>query len=129
MILHPRAVALKVKLDTMPGAVASTAMTRGRAPRPISIGYSLFGKTLAIIWLGENDPYVVLKCDPHLIEVLKETYAGVGHRTHLDRRHWIAINLDGDVPEAQVERLVEQSYALVRGSLTRKQQAELAVAS
>jgi predicted DNA-binding protein (MmcQ/YjbR family) len=128
MTLHPRAAALKAKLATMPCAVASTAMTRGRAPRPISIGYSLLGKTLAIIWLGENDPQVVLKCDPHLIEVLKETYAGIGHRTHLDRRHWIAIKLDSDVPEAEVERLVEQSYALVRASLTRKQQAELGAA-
>ena len=69
---------------------------------------------------------MILKCDPHLAEMLREQYAGVGHRSHLDRRFWIAVDLDADVPPDEVERLVAHSYEQVRGGLTRKQRAALA---
>jgi predicted DNA-binding protein (MmcQ/YjbR family) len=52
----------------------------------------------------------------------------VSHRTHLDRRHWISLDLDGDVPSDEIDRLTDQSWDLVRASLTRKQQAELSAA-
>ncbi len=86
--------------------------------------YKVMGKMFAIVGLGKT-PHVILKCDPHLVELLNETYAGVGHRSHLDPRHWISVELDADVPEAEIARLVEQSYDLVCGTLTRKQRAEL----
>jgi predicted DNA-binding protein (MmcQ/YjbR family) len=69
---------------------------------------------------------VILKCDPNLAEILREQYAGVGHRSHLDRRFWICVNLDADVPVEEIERLASQSYELVCSKLTRKQRAELA---
>jgi predicted DNA-binding protein (MmcQ/YjbR family) len=68
---------------------------------------------------------VILKCDPNLAEILREQYAGVSHRSHLDRRYWICVNLDADVPAEEIERLVTHSYELVRAKLTRKQKAEL----
>jgi predicted DNA-binding protein (MmcQ/YjbR family) len=111
----------------MPGA-ASELMTAGRAARPQAWIYKVAGKMFAIL-SARADQHVILKCDPHLIEILKEQYAGVGHRSHLDRRHWIAIVLDADVPAGEIERLATQSYDLVRAGLTRKQQADLAARS
>ena len=46
-----------------------------------------------------------------------------------DRRFWISVNLDADVPADEVERLVGHSYELVCAGLTRKQKAELAALS
>ena len=69
---------------------------------------------------------VILKCDPQLVEVLREQYEGVGHRSHLDRRFWIHVRLDADVPPEEVERLAAGSYALVTAGLTRAQKAALA---
>jgi predicted DNA-binding protein (MmcQ/YjbR family) len=69
---------------------------------------------------------VILKCDPHLAEMLRAQYEGVGHRSHLDKRFWISVSLDADVPPATVKRLAAHSYDLVCASLTKKQQAELA---
>ena len=60
--------------------------------------------------------------------MLREEYAGVGHRSHLDRRFWISVDLDADVPQSEIERLAAHSYELVRAGLTKKQQAELASA-
>jgi predicted DNA-binding protein (MmcQ/YjbR family) len=86
--------------------------------------FKVMGKMFAIVGLGKAE-FVILKCDPHLVEVLKETYAGVSHRSHLDPRHWISVALDADVPADEIDRLIDQSYELVCATLTRKQRAEL----
>jgi predicted DNA-binding protein (MmcQ/YjbR family) len=115
--------ALMARLGAMPGAMASAAPAPGGRPPPAMI-YKVMGKMFAIVGLGKVQ-HVILKCDPHLVEVLKETYAGVGRRSHLDPRSWISVELDSDVPEEEVGRLAEQSYALVCAGLTRKQRAAL----
>jgi predicted DNA-binding protein (MmcQ/YjbR family) len=79
----------------------------------------------AILSVRQNQ-YVILKCDPHYATMLRNEYSGVGHRSHLDRRYWISVDLDADVPLPQVKRLVSQSYELVCAKLTSKQRAELA---
>ena len=123
MILPPRTEALKAVLEAMPGAVGEP-MTAARGSTPLVILFKVTGKMFAILNVrgAEN---VILKCDPHLAEVLREQYAGVGHRSHLDRRFWIAVDLDADVPAKEIERLAAGSYALVRAGLTKKQRAEL----
>ncbi len=122
--MGPRREALMVRLSDMPGATAvPVPAPQGRAP-PAMI-YKVMGKMFAIVGLGKVE-HVILKCDPHLLEVLKETYSGVGHRSHLDPRFWISVALDADVPADEIDRLVDQSYDLVCATLTRKQRAELA---
>jgi len=86
--------------------------------------YKVMGKMFAIVGLGKTE-HVILKCDPHLVDVLKETYAGVGHRSHLDPRNWISVELHADVPGDEIDRLVDQSYDLVCETLTRRQRAAL----
>jgi predicted DNA-binding protein (MmcQ/YjbR family) len=123
MDLGPRRDALMVQLRDKPGATAAPAPAPGGRPSPAMI-YKVMGKMFAIVGLGRIE-HVILKCDPHLAEVLKQTYAGVGHRSHLDQRFWISVELDADVPADEIARLVDQSYDLVCATLTRKQLAEL----
>ena len=123
MILPPRTEALKAVLEAMPGAVGEP-MTAARGSTPLVILFKVMGKMFAILNVRGTEN-VILKCDPHLAEVLREQYAGVGHRSHLDRRFWIAVDLNSDVPAGEVERLAAGSYALVRAGLTKKQRAEL----
>lgn len=118
--MNPPAAALQAALEGKPGAVG--------APLPSASGvtiYKVMGKMFAIL-TTRRTANVILKCDPHLAEVLKEQYAGVGHRSHLDRRFWISVELDADVPAAEIERLAAHSYELVCAGLTRKQKAALA---
>jgi predicted DNA-binding protein (MmcQ/YjbR family) len=117
--------ALKAILDAMPGADPLARSAPRSTKGPLALDYRVMGKTYAILSV-RGEAIVVLKCDPHLAEVLRETYAGVGHRTHLDPRHWIAVWLEKDVPAEEVERLAAQSYDLVSAGLTKKQRAELA---
>jgi predicted DNA-binding protein (MmcQ/YjbR family) len=111
------------RLSAKPQASASPVLApAGRAP--MAMIYKVMGKMFAIVGLGKVE-HVIVKCDPHLAEVLKETYAGVGHRSHLDPRFWISVELDADVPAEEIVRLVDQSYDLVCAGLSRKQRAEL----
>ncbi len=125
MTLNARTADLQAVLERKAGAVAVPVPTPIGRPSP-AVMYKVMGKMFAIL-STRGAEFVILKCDPHLAEILREQYAGVGHRSHLDRRFWISVDLDGDVPPDEVERLAAQSYALVCDSLTRKQKAELAV--
>ncbi|MDQ0463999.1 putative DNA-binding protein (MmcQ/YjbR family) [Caulobacter ginsengisoli] len=122
-----RTTALKAILDAMPGA-AGSPMTASRGTLPLVLIYKVMGKMFAILAVRGTEN-VILKSDPHMAEILREQYAGVGHRSHLDRRFWISVDLDADVPAEEIESLAARSYELVRDGLTRKQKAELAALS
>ncbi len=111
-------------LEMKPGATAKP-MAAPRALTPGVLIYRVMGKMFAILSM-RGDEYVILKCDPHLALVLRARYAGVGHRSHLDKRYWICVSLNADIPAKEIRRLVEQSYGLVCSALTSKQQAQLA---
>ena len=123
MNLSPRTAALKAVLEAHPGAQGQP-MTASTGTTPLVLIYKVMGKMFAILSVRGTEN-VILKCDPHLAETLREQYAGVGHRSHLDRRFWISVSLDADVPPEEIERLAAHSYDLVRAGLTRKQKAEL----
>jgi predicted DNA-binding protein (MmcQ/YjbR family) len=118
-----RTIRLMARLDAMPGAEAKP-LTMSKSSGPIAVIYKICGKMFAIL-ATRGDEYVILKCDPTLAHALRQQYEGVGHRSHLDKRFWISVDLTSDVPAAQIRRMVEHSYGLVCAGLTRKQQAAL----
>jgi predicted DNA-binding protein (MmcQ/YjbR family) len=108
----------------MPGAVAHPYIPP-RATEPLILMYKVMGKMFAILSVRREE-YVIVKCEPSLADLLREQYTGIGRRSHLDKRFWISINLDADVPLKETKSLVKSSYALICEGLTRKQKAELA---
>ena len=118
-----RTAAVKAWIETQPGAQGHPFAPRKNSP-PLVVIYKVMGKMFAILSVrGVED--VILKCDPTLASVLRQDYAGVGHRSHLNRRFWISVRLDADVPVKEIKRLVSLSYDLVCAKLTAKQKAEL----
>ncbi|HEY6454513.1 MAG TPA: MmcQ/YjbR family DNA-binding protein [Steroidobacteraceae bacterium] len=122
--LSGRTAAVKVWIEAMPAAVAEPFSARNSSA-PIAVLYKVMDKIFAILSFRRIEN-VILKCDPLLVRILRERYAGIGHRSHLDRRYWISVTLDADVPSKEIKRLVTQSYDLVCGKLSAKQKAELA---
>jgi predicted DNA-binding protein (MmcQ/YjbR family) len=76
------------------------------------------GKLFAL--LPVSGATVNLKCDPERAIDLRKRYAAVAPGWHQNKRHWNTVTLDGDVPDAALEELVEHSYELVLASLPRK---------
>ena len=120
--LPTRVAELKAVLDALPGATSEPVPGPRDRTRPALL-YKVRGKVFAILQL-RGEQKVGLKCDPHLGEILRGEYEGVGHyRLHL--RNWISVRLDADVPWDEALRLAEGSYETVRAGLTRAQQAQL----
>jgi predicted DNA-binding protein (MmcQ/YjbR family) len=125
--IGPATEDLKALLVALPGACAEPVpMPRG-APPP-AIMYKLMGKIFAILSI-RGDAFIIVKCSPELVDILRQTYSGIGHRSHLDRRFWISIELNADVPPPEIVKLVEGSYALIHNSLTRKQKEQTGLRS
>jgi predicted DNA-binding protein (MmcQ/YjbR family) len=115
---------VKAWIEAKPGAEGRPFSPGKNAP-PLVVIYKVMGKIFAILSVrGVED--VILKCDPLLAEALRKDYTGIGHRSHLDRRFWISVRLDADVPPKEIKRLVSLSYDLVCDTLTAKQRTELA---
>jgi len=122
--LGKRTATVKAWIESQPGAAGRAFTPRTQSP-PLAVIYKVMGKMFAILSLrGVED--VILKCDPILISILRKDYTGIGHRSHLDRRFWISVRLDADVPVKEIKRLVSLSYDLVCAKLTAKQKAALA---
>jgi predicted DNA-binding protein (MmcQ/YjbR family) len=119
-ILDKRTFAIKALIEAKPGATAHPNTVPG------AIIYKVKGKMFAILSFRHFSG-VIVKCEPELVDILRQRYAGIGRRGHLDPRFWISVSLDTDtdVPAREVKRLVALSYDLVCAKLTRKQKAEL----
>jgi predicted DNA-binding protein (MmcQ/YjbR family) len=114
---------VKSWIEAMPGAEGRAFTPRKNSP-PLVVIYKVMGKIFAILSVrGVED--VILKCDPTSASVLRKEYTGIGHRSHLDRRFWISVRLDADVPIKEIRRLVSLSYDLACTKLTAKQRTEL----
>ncbi|MBO9579752.1 MAG: MmcQ/YjbR family DNA-binding protein [Sphingobium sp.] len=115
--------ALQAVLDALPGAVAEP-FTPPRGAEPLSLLYKVGGKMFAVMTL-RGALYVVIKAPPFVCDMLREHYSGVGKRTHLDPRHWVAIDLDSDVPDDEIASRARSAYELVRDSLSKAKRAAL----
>lgn len=60
---------------------------------------------------------VILKCDPRMAELYRETYPDVVPGFYSDKRNWNTVYLDGDVPEGVLRDMCDQSYDLVFAKL------------
>lgn len=66
-----------------------------------------------------------LKCRPEQTEDLRDKYEGIRPGYHMNKRHWISVYFDSDVPDERIKELVKQSYEIVMASLSKKEKEAL----
>ena len=66
-----------------------------------------------------------LKCDPEEAIVLRRIFDAVTAGYHMNKRHWNTVLLDGSIPDAELRSMIDDSYALVVGSLKKSQREQL----
>lgn len=73
-----------------------------------------------------NDhPLVNLKCDPRKAELLRAEFPDVLPGFYCDKKTWIAVLLDGALPDDLVRELCDDSYRLIVEKLPKYVQKEL----
>lgn len=88
--------------------------------------FKVGGRMFALF--GGDDPVtdpgrLSVKCDPEVAEALVREYAAVTPGYHLNKRHWVTVDLAGDLagdlPPGLVDDLLLGSYDLVVARLPR----------
>ena len=106
----------------LPGA----ELTYPFGPQPAA--YKIGGKLFAAFRGPAVDAVptqLTLKCEPDHAAALRREYAAIQPGYHLNKRHWITLELTGDLPAQLAEELLEDSYDLVLNSLPRATRARL----
>lgn len=101
------------RLLALPGAIDDRPF--GPEPLVAKVG----GKMFALLSHGESHASLSLKIDPLEGEALRETWPAIQPGYHLNKRHWITATLDGSLPDALIDDLIQDSYDLVVKGLSR----------
>ena len=88
--------------------------------------FKVADKMFALLYQREGRDCLNLKCDPQQALELRDIFDSVSAGYHMNKRHWNTIQLVGDVPAGELERMIDHSYALVYRGLTKAKQRELA---
>lgn len=110
---------LRAYLLTKPGAFED------RPFGPETLVFKVAGKLFGAVGLDADPLTIALKCDPLMGEQLRAAYPAIGLPAYFDKRHWIAVTLDGSVPDETLQALIDQSYALVVKGLSKAARAQL----
>ena len=62
---------------------------------------------------GQETGRMNLKCDPREAEMLRDIFAAVIPGYHMNKTHWNTVILDGTIPDGEIQRMIDRSYALV----------------
>jgi len=66
-----------------------------------------------------------LKCDPLYALELRSIYESVISGYHMSKKHWNTVTCNRELDDSLVYEWIDESYALVFGSLTKKLQNEI----
>ena len=61
-----------------------------------------------------------VKCEPDLVGLLTQTY-GFLSGYHMNKKYWISVYFNQDVPDNKIKELIKQSYDIVYQSLPKKE--------
>jgi predicted DNA-binding protein (MmcQ/YjbR family) len=88
--------------------------------------YKVAGKVFALVTsTGDRRWRVNLKVHPDDGAILRAEHAAITPGWHMDKRHWITVDLDGTVPDGLLGQLVDDSYELVVEGLPRRTRTRL----
>ena len=66
-----------------------------------------------------------LKVDPEMGIELRERYSAVLEAYHMNKKHWITVLMDGELPDRLLVQWINNSYNLVVSGLTKSQKSAL----
>lgn len=68
-----------------------------------------------------------LKCEPSEALLLRDVFKSVIPGYHMNKTHWNTVLLDGSVPRGELERMIDNSYALVTKSLPKAERVAMEI--
>jgi predicted DNA-binding protein (MmcQ/YjbR family) len=66
-----------------------------------------------------------LKCDPDEAVMLRDIFPSIIPGYHMNKSSWNSVILDGSIPQGEIERMMDNSFKLVVGNMTKKDQQSI----
>lgn len=82
--------------------------------------FKVGGKVFILLSLTASPIQFNAKCEPDRAVELREKYSAIQPGYHMNKAHWNTIVCDGSLPKKLILSLIDDSYALVAGSLPKK---------
>jgi predicted DNA-binding protein (MmcQ/YjbR family) len=92
---------------------------------PDTLVYKVGNKMFAAIGLNDEETRINLKCDPDKAEELRDQYPDIIPGYHMSKKHWNTVYCEREVEDEMICGLIDHSYELVFGSLSKKIQKAL----
>lgn len=101
---------------------------------PFGKATSEYDRNLLVFYVGDKwfcfvnavvFDFCNVKCVPDKIRALQERYEGITPGYHMDKKYWISVHFDRDVPDAVIRELVRRSYEEVAAHLPKKQRERI----
>lgn len=92
---------------------------------PDTLALEIGGRMFCLIDLSCEWDFYNLKVDPDYGAELCERYSGIRPGYHMNKRHWISVNYQDDVPDRLQKELIRQSYCQVAKKLPKSVQSTL----
>ncbi len=93
---------------------------------PEALVYKVCSKMYALVAWQEVPLKITLKVDPAQADLQRAMFASIKPGYHMNKQHWNTIELSGELSDAQLTGLIDDSYQLVVAKLTKKERATLA---
>jgi predicted DNA-binding protein (MmcQ/YjbR family) len=87
--------------------------------------FKVEGKLFALAALKRRPLSVSLKCEPEIAVRLRAAHDEIIAGYHLNKRHWNTVSLVGDLGDAMVRDMIEDSYDLIVSKLPRRTRERL----
>lgn len=71
-------------------------------------------KTFAFIYERQEGIWMNLKCDPAWTDFWRNAYSSVIPAYHMNKHHWNSVIVDGVISDQDLERMIAESYDLVK---------------
>lgn len=94
---------------------------------PDTLAMEIGGRMFCLMTLDCQWDFYNLKVTPDYGIELCDRFTGIRPGFHMNKRHWISVNFNGDVPDRLQEELIHHSYRQTAMKLPKKIQAQLGI--
>ena len=94
---------------------------------PETAVFKVRNKMFATLVETEGQAWSNLKCDPTEALMLRDIFPEVRPGYHMNKKHWNTIELQGNLPQSEIERMIDNSYTLAVKSLPLKVRQSLEI--
>ncbi len=87
--------------------------------------FKVMNKMFALVLWQELPLKINLKCLPQDAIGYREIYDCVNEGYHMNKKHWNTVTLDGSMKDDILVDMIDESYDLIVGKLTKKEKEQL----